>query len=236
MLVSLRSGQRDGGMLFETVAEEAFRRHGRQWKPSTLAMNLHYLNKHILPRFAGQRIADIAAQDVRDRFAAIHATPVSADRSMPVLSVIVTVAEMDGLRPEGSNPCKGIERYRRKNRDRFLSDAEFGRLGRTLHEAAPSPAVPLIRLLALTGCRSSEIRTLRWADYRDGHIFLRDSKTGPRTVWMSDAARMTLNALPRNPPWVFPSVRGNGPNAGHDAHSGVVQASQRGRSERCAPA
>ena len=209
LLASLRSGKPDGETLFETVAEEAFRRHGRQWKPGTFSVNRHYLDKHILPRFAGQPIADITAQDVRDWFAAMHATPVSADRSMPVLSVIMTVAEADGLRPEGSNPCRGIRRYRRQNRDRFLSEAEFARLGRVLCGA--SPALALIRLLALTGCRSSEIRTLRWTDYRDGHIFLRDSKTGPRTVWLSTAARAVLDALPRTSPWVFPAVRGDGP-------------------------
>ena len=31
--------------------------------------------------------------------------------------------------------------------------------------------------------RKGEILTLRWSDYREGHLFLRDSKTGPRTVW-----------------------------------------------------
>ena len=128
---------------------------------------------------------------------------------MPVLSVIMTVAETDGLRPEGSNPCRGIRRYRRQNRDRFLSEAEIVRLGRAL--CGPSPAIALIRLLALTGCRSSEIRTLRWADYRDGHIFLRDSKTGPRTVWLSGAARTVLDALPRTSPSVFPAFKGNCP-------------------------
>jgi len=135
---------------------------------------------------------------------------VSADRSMPVLSVIMTVAEADGLRPEGSNPCKGIRRYRRQNRDRFLSNAEFGCLGVVLCSAVPSAAVSLIRLLALTGCRSSEIRTLRWTEYRDGHIFLRDGKTGPRTVWLSEAARAVLDAVPRKSYWVFPSVKGKG--------------------------
>ena len=41
-----------------------------------------------------------------------------------------------------------------------------------------------LRLLLLTGCRKSEIVTLEWRFYRDGHLFLRDSKTGPRTVWL----------------------------------------------------
>ena len=90
------------------------------------------------------------------------------ERSMPGLSAIMKVAEADGLRPEGSNPCKGIRRYRKMNRDRFLSDAEFGRPGRALQEARPFPVASIIRLLALTGCRSSEIRTLRWGTSATG--------------------------------------------------------------------
>ena len=213
MLAAIRTGRptSDEETLFEAVAETAFRRHGRNWKPSTLSKNRNYLRTQILPRFAGRQIAEITPQDVRDWFASMHATPVSADRSMPVLSVIMKVAEADGLRPEGSNPCRGIKRYRRQNRDRFLSDAEFGRLGRALREAGPSPAVPIIRLLALTGCRSSEIRTLRWSDFRDGHVYLSDGKTGPRTVWLSSAARDLLDGLPRTSRWVFPSGRTDGP-------------------------
>ncbi|MCY4327024.1 MAG: integrase, partial [Rhodobacteraceae bacterium] len=66
----------------------------------------------------------------------------------------------------------------------------------------------LYKPLALTGCQSSEIRTLHWVDYRDGHLFLRDGKTGPRTVWMSGAARAGLDTLPRTSPWVFPGRKG----------------------------
>ena len=33
LLASMRTGQPDGEALFETVPEEAFHRHGRQWKP-----------------------------------------------------------------------------------------------------------------------------------------------------------------------------------------------------------
>ncbi len=64
------------------------------------------------------------SRDVANWFASLRATPVAADRSMPVLSVIMREAEAMGFRPEGSNPCKGIRRYRRKGRERFLSDDE----------------------------------------------------------------------------------------------------------------
>ena len=65
----------------------------------------------------------------------------------------------------------------------------------------------VIRLLILTGCRRGEILTLKWSDYREGHLFLRDSKTGPRTVWLSSPARRLLDGLPRRGAWIFPARR-----------------------------
>ena len=154
---------------FESVAETVFRRYAQVWRPQTLYVNRNYLRRQILPHFADAPIADITRADVRRWFASRRATPVAADRSMPVLSVILTEAERMGLRPEGSNPCRGIRRYRRKGRERFLTDAEFEKLGRVLDEAetqggASAGAVAAIRLLMLTGCHKNEILSLRWRD------------------------------------------------------------------------
>ncbi len=199
--------------MFEAVADEVFDRYGRHWKPGTMKVNRKYLRSTILPRFRGQNIADITRQDVQGWFASLRATPVAADRSAPILSVIMRQAEIYGYRPEGSNPCVGIRRYRRKGRERFLSEPELRRLGIVLdnHEAQHPRDVAFIRLLLLTGCRKSEIGTLQWSDYREGRLFLSDSKTGPRTVWLSSPAREILDRLPRQSRWVFPSPRRRGP-------------------------
>ncbi len=201
--------------LFEAVAEIVFERYARLWKAGTLRVNRDYLRSQILPRFAGRQIADIDRQEVRNWFASRSATPVAADRSMPVLSIIMREAETMGLRPEGSNPCRGIRRYRRKGRERFLSDEEIHRLSAWLraHEARRPQQVAVIRLLLLTGCRKGEILTLQWSDYREGHLFLQDSKTGPRTVWLSEPARTILDALGRKSRWVFPATRRDGPRS-----------------------
>ena len=199
--------------LFEAVAEEVFEHYGRRWKPRTMKVNRIYLRNQILPRFAGMNIADITKQDVQRWFASLHATPVAADRSAPVLSVIMRQAEVYGYRPEGSNPCVGIRRYRRKGRERFLSEPELRRLAKVLdgHEARHPREAAFVRLLLLTGCRMGEIATLEWSDYREGLLFLRDGKTGPRTVWLSSPARAVLDDLPRQGRWVFPSSRRRGP-------------------------
>ena len=162
--------------LFEAVAETVFERYAKVWKPRTLEVNRTYLRRQLLPWFAGREVADIDPREVQRWFASLRATPVAADRSAPVLSVILTEAELLGYRPEGSNPVRGIRRYRRKGRERFLSEEELRRLGGSLsaHEAEHPLEVAAVRLLVLTGCRKSEVLTLRWSDYREGHLHLRD--------------------------------------------------------------
>ena len=217
MLAAIRRGEavpgRPEDALFEAVAETVFRQHERLWKPRTLHVNRCYLRNQILPHFTGRKIAGIDGKAVRNWFASLAATPVAADRSMPILSVIMREAEAAGLRPEGSNPCRGIRRYRRKGRERFLSDEEIRRLSAVLSERGESrpSQVAVVRLLLLTGCRKTEILTLRWTDYREGRLFLRDSKTGPRTVWLSRPARAILDRLPRQGSWMFPAPRVGGP-------------------------
>ena len=216
MLASIRTGIAGETVVppdipFETVAEEVFRRYARNWKPSTLKVNQGYYRKQILPWFEGRPITGITAHDVQQWFASLHETPVAADRSAPILSVIMRQAEVYGYRPEGTNPCADIKRYRRQGRERFLSTAEVGRLGSVLasHEAYHPQAVAIIRLLLLTGCRKGEIISLKWRYYREGKLFLPDSKVGPRTVWLSSPARAILDGLPRTAVWVFPSPRKN---------------------------
>ena len=217
MIAAIRGGEstplRPDEALFGAVAETVFQRYQRVWKPGTLRANRSYLRSQLLPYFSGRPIADIDAREVRNWFASLRATPGAADRSMPVLSVVMREAERMGLRPEGTNPCRGIRRYRRKGRERFLSDDEIRRLSQRLSaHAARSPLqVAIIRLLLLTGCRKSEIMTLRWSDYREGRLFLRDSKTGPRTVWLSQPARNVFEGLERNSRWVFPASRRDRP-------------------------
>ena len=217
LLAAIREGIEEEDVVapdtaFETVGDEVFRRYARNWKQSTLNVNPGYYRKQILPWFKGRPIADITAYDVRRWFASLHETPVAADRSAPILSVIMRQAEIYGYRPEGTNPCANIKRYRRQGRERFLSMQEIRRLGEVLtrRENEHPQATAAIRLLLLTGCRKSEIVTLKWHFYRAGKLFLPDSKTGPRTVWLSTAARAILEGLPRKATWVFPSPQSNG--------------------------
>ena len=184
---------------FETVAEEVFRLYRRNWKPGTLKVNFGYYRNQILPWFRGRSIAGISHRDIQQWFASLHVTPVAADRSAPVLSVIFGQAETYGYRPEGSNPCTGIKRYRRCGRERFLTADEIRRLSHVLdcHRESRPLETSIVRLLLLTGCRKSEILTLKWSEYREGRLYLSDSKTGPRRVYLNSKARAIIKRQPR---------------------------------------
>ena len=113
-------------------------------------------------------------------------------------------AELYGYHPEGSNPCVNIRRYRRRGRERFLSPDELCRLSTRLadNEESDPLVVAAIRLLILTGCPKSEILDLEWRDYREGRLYLRDSKTGCEPAAAKAAAPVdmmdkTLRACPR---------------------------------------
>ena len=236
MLAALRDcGELDavdlGETPFEAVAEEVFTRYARLWKPGTVEVNRIYLRRQILPFFAGRPIGGIARRDVQAWFRSLHATPAAANRSAPILSVIMQQAEAWGYRPENSNPCKNIRRYRQRRSERFLSYSaticvraksqvnrraalspeEYRRLADVLerHEADRPLHVAAVRLLLLTGCRKSEILTLQWRLYREGNLHLPDSKTGPRTVPLSPPAVRVLAELPRPPGciWVIPGQK-----------------------------
>ncbi|WP_428097640.1 hypothetical protein [Candidatus Rariloculus sp.] len=129
-------------------------------------------------------------------------TPGNANRTLPVLSVMMTQAELWNLRPHGSNPCRKIRRYRVKPRERFLSVEELKRLGFVLDHAEDTQAAAAIRLLLFTGARSSEITGLKWAWIRGTRAVLPDSKTGPKTIQLPPPAKAVLQSL------VLPRFRG----------------------------
>ncbi|MDE2811879.1 MAG: tyrosine-type recombinase/integrase, partial [Gemmatimonadota bacterium] len=170
-----------------------------------------YLKARILPAFGRMPLDRIGPQDVAAWFdAASRDRPGAANRALEILRAMMFRAEEWGLRERDTNPCLGIARNPRNNVARFLDTDELARLGRALdaNEARWPEAVAAIRLLALTGCRRSEVLDLRWRDIGEDALNLADSKTGPRAVPLGEAARALIETLPgpRKPEApVFPS-------------------------------
>jgi integrase len=203
---------------------------GRPKKMTTVATDTGRIHRHIIPLIGRRRVRDITRADVikvmKDIMAgATRATvktaklrgkaivrggPGTARRTVGLLGGILTYAIDCGIIER--NPAHGIQKPKENARTRRLSEAEYRTLGAMLREAAEDEdnavAVEIIRQLALTGCRRSEIVKLKWpeADTDGSCLRLADSKEGPsvRPVGLPVVERLEKRRRSKQGDYVFP--------------------------------
>ena len=156
----------------------------------------------INPKLGTRKVTDIERRDIAELHHSFSHIPYQANRTLGVLSKMFNLAEVWGLRPDGSNPCLHVKKYPEQKRERFLSPEEFAALGKALREveadgSETQSAVDAIRLLMLTGCRLAEIMTLKWdyVDLEDRELHLPDSKTGAKIVHFGKTAADVLKGI-----------------------------------------
>lgn len=191
---------------------------GPKKKSSSLARDQRLIERFILPAMGCKRVEAVSRSDVSQLHHHIgKSTPIQANRTLAVLSKMMTLAINWGMRPEGlGNPCRHIERFKERKRERFLSPNELARLGTVLTEIEqegselPS-AIAAVRLLIFTGCRRAEILSLKWehVDFERKCLRLPDSKTGAKVVPLGPPALEILSTTPRlaGNPYVCPGVK-----------------------------
>jgi integrase len=190
------------------------------------------IDLHILPKIGTRKVIDLTTADVskvihaaahrpsrrRKDLGQLRATPVLANRVRALLSKMLALSVVWGLRKDPINPVQLVEKFPEKSRERFLSANELDKLGKTLAElertqAEPWQAIAAIRLLIFTGCRKSEILSLRWdyIDRQQGVIMLPETKTGRQTKYLFAPVLSVLDGLPRKEacPYVLPSRLAN---------------------------
>jgi integrase len=214
-------------------------------KASTAAWYRGGLQRIIKPALGGMNPGKVTRQDVARLHSSLHETPVQANRVLAMISALYGFAARAGYVPEGYNPARGIEKFPERSHERFLTSEELARLGDTLRlgettglpwqvdetkenaKHAPKEdsrrvildpfAVAAIRLLILTGARLREILHARWehVDFDRGVIFLPDSKTGKKPIYLSAASLAILPTLPRieGNPHIIPGERAGQPRA-----------------------
>ena len=210
------AGRRDADRRTATVKELADRfdkEHvSLRIKESTAKGYRRLLQLTILPALGRHRVTEVTRADIAKLHHDLRHIPYEANRCLEVISKMFSLAEMWGLRPDGSNPRKHIKKYAEEKRERFLSPAELKRVGEVLREMQcegielPS-AIAATRLLILTGCRLNEIMTLQWdhVDLPGKALRLPDSKTGARVIHLGQPAIDVLEKIARveTNPWVI---------------------------------
>jgi integrase len=198
-------------------------------KETTLITDKGRIERHIKPLLGKRHVKTLTRGDI-ERFmvdvangktamtektkprgrAVVRGGKGAASRSVLLLGAIFTFAKNRGLRSD--NPAHGIKTYKPRKMERFLSPKELSSLGEALLDAenngmTPS-AVNAIRLLAMTGCRKSEILELKWdyVDFEQSCLRLPDSKTGSKVISVGAAVLELLNKIPKvkKNPYVLP--------------------------------
>jgi integrase len=212
---------KSGAVYFGEIAERYLHEFAKpRKKPSSVLADQRNLELHVLPALGHLRLSRIDRSCIAKMHASQCSAPVAANRCLALVSHIFTVAEKWGLLARGANPCRGIDRFRERPRERYLTDEELQRLGQALRTCAIGyagidwatysipvqfaretaedwRAIAAIQLLLLTGARMTEVLSLRWSwiDSRLGIARLPDSKTGPKLLYLPEHAMLVLGEL-----------------------------------------
>jgi integrase len=210
-------------------------------KPSTAALYKLYIDKHLAPALGGKKAVDLRRDEVvRFHRSLGKGHPATANRVIAILSAAYSFGIKSESLPKGTaNPAIGIEKFREQSRERYLSEAELLRLGDAIRDAetgipwpttqkkhAPKKpenrvtkigphAAAALRLLIFTGARLREILHLQWdhVDLQRGLLLLPTSKTGKKTIVLSDIALAIISALPRVGRFVIAGSDNNKPRS-----------------------
>jgi integrase len=181
-------------------------------RPRSLAEVQRHLEVHAKPlhRYPVNSVSrPIIAGRLND--IAKEAGAVTANRTRASMSAMFTWAIKQGMIE--SNPTIATPRRKEKSRDRVLSDHELAAIWNALGD---DDYGAVIRLLALTGLRASEVGGLQWGeiDFQKSLITLaaeRVKNARTHLVPMSDAVRAILEAQPKTEGRDLVFGRGDGP-------------------------
>src|SRR5262249_28194965 len=186
------------------VVDQFMAEHKKKLKLATVEEYQRLVRLYVKSRLQNRGIGDVKRLDIARLHHELSDKPYQANRVLAFLSVFFNWTEKHGLRPDGSNPCRHVEKYREGRRERFLSQTELGRLGDALRQAEKDKScspwvIAAIRLLTFTGARRNEILTLRWEHVSDEHqcLMLPDSKTGRKAIHLNAPALALLQTIPR---------------------------------------
>jgi hypothetical protein len=127
---------KSGASFFGEIAERYLSDFAKpRKKPSSVLSDRRNLELHILPALGQMRITQIERAHVVAMHASLHSTPTAANRCLALVSHIFTVATRWEM-IDGDNPCRELDRFRERPRERYLTDDELRRLGHALQVAA----------------------------------------------------------------------------------------------------
>jgi len=185
-------------------------------KAKSIEEDTRYIERDIKPALGHKALSDVGSKDIVRFKGDMSATPVKANRVLALLSKMFNLAEEWEYRDAGTNPTRHIRKFKEVPRERYLKPGELERLEKVMQDAeinewTSQPVIDAIRVLQMTGARLREVLNMQWdyLDLRNGQIHLPDSKTGRKTLFLSNKAKRYISDIkPKlDNPYVFPGQR-----------------------------
>ena len=182
-------------------------------RPSTQKGYRQMLAKHIRPALKHLKVSEVTYSDIDRLHRKItkNSGPYAANRTIAVVSKMFSLAIKWGMRTD--HPARGVEFNAEDERKRYLSNGELTRLTAALAEYSDQQAANVVRVLLLTGARSSEVFGMRWdqLDFETGIWSKPASSTKQKahhSVPLSAPLLQLLSGIERKSEFIFPSERG----------------------------
>ncbi|MFB3785072.1 MAG: tyrosine-type recombinase/integrase [bacterium] len=172
------------------------------------------IDQYILPSLGNCKIESIRRLDIKNLHQRIgNQAPYQANRVLSLCSALFKYAMRIGMTVETfMNPCSGVERFKEKSRDRWVTHEEMPRLWEAIEREPNRYIRAALQLFILTGFRRSELLGLEWihVNLEQKQIYLGDTKSGrPFYAPLSDLAVDIFRSIPRETgnPFVFCSTQ-----------------------------
>ena len=196
-------------MIFEDLFTKYLNEHAKVRK-SSWKEDLGYYNRH-LTSLNSKKISDIQRSDIERLHNRIKDDKgiYAANRSLALLSKIYSKAIDWGL--EGSNPCRGIKKFKEKSRERFIQGDEITRFFESLNNEPSETFKDFFYISLLTGARRNNVQAMHWSDinFNRAEWLVEETKNGePQTIPLIPQAIIILKERYENKisDWVFPSA------------------------------
>ena len=163
--VEAKKAERIAGLTLEAFAPEYMKRHAIPNK-RTAKEDARRLRAFVLPSLGQRIMKDFSRNDVdqwHKRIGEEHG-PYEANRALALVSVMFEKAiEWEHLPDNTVNPTRRVKKFKEESRTRYLSKSELALFLQAVDEVVLDPYFrAYYRLNLLTGCRKSELLTLRW--------------------------------------------------------------------------
>lgn len=223
-------GEQEKKIPLKIIMERYLEEHSKPLKKlRTSRKEFQLARKYVIPMLGNIPITELGIRHLEKFHTTIGETSQSqANHCIMLISYFLNWCEKQEYRTLNTNPVRRIRKFKLKGRDRVLSDAEYERFfialdaGRRLNILNPV-GFDILAFVALTGCRSGEVKKLTWdeVDFDNSILRLKDSKTGAKSVpvgeWALDILKAALRDKKDGSSPVFPNSRGR-PFADLDSH------------------